>query len=79
MGRDSAAKRMDADLMKHWVQEIWLKYISRRKALLVMDSFSAHCTEEIQDLLSRNNTDIALIPGGCTCTSKLQPLDVPLN
>ena len=68
---------MDVDLMKHWVQEIWLKYTSRRKALLVMDSFSAHCTEEIRDLLSRNNTDIALIPGGCT--SKLQPLDVSLN
>ena len=33
---------MDADLMKHWVQEIWLKYTSRRKALLLMDSFSAH-------------------------------------
>ena len=65
-----------ADLMKHWVQEIWLKYTSRRKALLVMDSFSGHCTEEIRDL-SRNNTDIALIPGGCT--SKLQPLDVSLN
>ena len=70
---------MDADLMKHWVQEIWLKYTSRRKALLVIDSFSAHCTEEIRDLLSRNNTDIALIPGGCTCTSKLQPLDMSLN
>ena len=68
---------MDADLMKHWVQEIWLKHTSRSKALLVMDSFSAHCTEEIRDLLSRNN--IALIPGGCTCTSKLQLLDVSLN
>ena len=68
---------MDADLMKQWIQEIWLKYTGRKNALLVMDSFSAHCTEEIQDLLSRNNTDIALIPGGCT--SKLQPLDVSLN
>ena len=54
----------------------WLKYTSHRKALLVMDSFSAHCTEEILNL-SRNSTDIAVIPGGCT--SKLQPLDVSLN
>ena len=48
--------------------------VHRQEALLMMDTFKAHCVDDIQDLLARNNT---LIPGGCT--SKLQPLDVSLN
>ena len=43
----------------------------------MMDTFSAHCTDEIISLLSAHHSSVALIPGGCT--SKLQPLDVSLN
>ena len=68
---------MDATLMERWIREIWLKYTQRKKALLVMDSFKAHCTDEIQELLAKSNCAVAFIPGGCT--SKLQPLDVSLN
>ena len=62
---------MDGDLMKKWIRQIWVKYTQRRKALLVMDSFRAHYTEDIQDLLAAANSEVAFIPGGCT--SKLQP------
>ena len=34
-------------------------------------------TEDVSELLSRNNVTSAVIPGGCT--SKVQPLDVCLN
>ena len=68
---------MDGDLMKRWIRQIWIKHTQRRKALLVMDSFRAHCTEDIQALLATANSEVAFIPGGCT--SKLQPLDVSLN
>ena len=68
---------MNGDLMKKWIRQIWVMYTQRRKALLVMDSFRAHCTEDIQDLLVAANSEVAFIPGGCT--SKLQPLDVSLN
>lgn len=68
---------MDGDLMKKWIRQIWIKYTQCRKALLVMDSFRAHCTEDIQDLLAAANSELAFIPGGCT--SKLQPLDVSLS
>ena len=71
------ARSMDGDLMKKWVRQVWIKHSQRGKALLVMDSFRAHCTEDIQDLLAQANSEVAFIPGGCT--SKLQPLDVSLN
>jgi len=64
-------------LMDRWVQEICLKHMKRNKMLLVMDSFSAHYTEEIVCLLAKSNSKHAIIPGGCM--SKLQPLDVSLN
>ena len=67
----------DGDLMKKWIIQIWIKHTQHRKALLVMDSFHAHCAEDIQELLASANSEVAFIPGGCT--SKLQPLDVSLN
>ena len=68
---------MDGHLMKRWIRDVWIAHTQRRKALLVMDSFRAHCTEDIQDVLARANSNISFIPGGCS--SKLQPLDVSLN
>ena len=68
---------MDGHLMKRWIRDVWIAHTQRRKALLVMYSFRAHCTEDIQDVLARANSEISFIPGGCT--SKLQPLDVSLN
>ena len=53
------------------------KHTQHRKALRVMDSFRAHCIEDIQSLLATANSEVAFVPGGCT--SKLQPLDVSLN
>ena len=68
---------MDATLMERWIKEIYLKHTKCKKALLIMDTFRAHCTEKVINLLSKHHSSVALIPGGCT--SKLQPLDVSLN
>lgn len=68
---------MDGTLMMRWINEIYLKYTGSKKSLLVMDTFSVHCSDEIISLLSKHHSRVALIPGGCT--SKLQPLDVSLN
>ena len=68
---------MDGHLMKRWIRDVWIVHTQRRKALLVMDSSRAHCTEDIQDVLARANSNISFIPGGCS--SKCQPLDVSLN
>ena len=67
---------MDSTLMDRWVREIYLKHTKQNQALLVMDSFSAHCAE-IVNLLAKSNSKHTIIPG--SWTSKLQPLDVSLN
>ena len=63
--------------MIQWIKEIYLKYTGGKKSLLVMDTFSAHCSNEIVNVLSKHHSSVALVPGGCT--SKLQPPDVSLN
>ena len=45
--------------------------------MLVLDSFRDHTTNPVKNQLVEKNTNIAVIPGGCT--SKLQPLDVTIN
>ena len=71
---------MDSNQMKTWIEKAWrsrLGGLGRRKSLLVYDAFEAHVTDTVKASLKRENTDIAVIPGGLT--SILQPLDVSLN
>ena len=68
---------MDEDIMKQWITRVWVQYTKKRPSLLVLNSFSAHVTEEIQVMFARCNTTVIVIPGGCT--SVLQPLDVSIN
>ena len=68
---------MDSDIMGKWFESVVLPYTKGRRALLVLDSFSAHQTAEFLELATRNNVDVAIIPGGYT--SKVQPVDVSLN
>ncbi len=68
---------MDKGLMKNWFTGVVMPYAKGRRALLIMDAFSAHKTDEMFDLAKKNNVDLIIIPGGCT--SKVQPLDVCLN
>lgn len=68
---------MDTELMMRWLKGIVLPYTQKRKALLVIDSFSAHESTEFIEEARKNNVHVAIIPGGCT--SKIQPLDVCLN
>lgn len=71
---------MNEEEMIWWTENIWTKR-SRRgsnpKSLLVIDSFSAHKTDNVKKRFREKKTNLAVIPGGLT--SKLQPLDVSLN
>ena len=67
---------MDSDLMLRWFKGVVVPYTKGRKALLVINSFSAHETGEFLEEARANNVDVLIIPGGCT--SKVQPLDVCL-
>ena len=68
---------MDEKIMLEWIKKIWVVYTKKRPSLLILDCFSAHLTEEVQDLFAQYNTTVIVIPGGCT--SVLQPLDVSIN
>ena len=76
---------MDHTLMQVYLDEVWHPFIKRRaeelglpaKSLLVMDSFSAHLTDDVTENLQKNNCMSVIIPGGCT--SKVQPWGVSIN
>ncbi len=67
----------NAEVVKQWLRQVWRKNNSDRR-LLVWDAFSGHITPEVKkEVREVYNTDMAVIPGGCT--SKLQPCDVRWN
>ena len=68
---------MDEDMMLEWIDLVWEPATEGKRALLVLDSFSAHITNDRKKRLKQINTVPLVIPGGCT--SKIQPLDVCLN
>jgi len=68
---------MDEDMMLKWIDLVWEPATEGKCALLVLDSFSAHVTNDVKKCLKEINTVPLVITGGCT--SKIQPLDVCLN
>ena len=51
--------------------------LGRRRSLLVYDALEAHMTESVKAAFVRENTNLAVIPGGLT--SMLQPLNKPFK
>ena len=71
---------MDTERMKIWIEKVWRARrggLGRRRSLLVLDAFEAHVTDSVKTAIARENTNLAVIPGGLT--SILQPLDISLN
>ncbi len=68
---------MDEKLMFEWITKVWIPYVGKNRALLCLDTFSAHLTEAVREEFARIGSKLLIIPGGCT--SVLQPLDVSLN
>ena len=75
---------MDDDLMKVWVDDIWIKHIEAEcqklgfeNAFLMFDVFAAHLTDDVKSQLLEAKTDTLAILSGCP--SQYQPMDVCLN
>ena len=68
---------MDEEIMLEWINLVWEPATEGQRAMLVLDSFSAHITPSVNQKLKSINSVPVVIPGGCT--SKVQPLDVSLN
>lgn len=65
------------EIILYWLRNVWGKDNQKRR-LLVWDAFSAHITPSVKEAARTSyNSDIAVIPGGCT--HKLQPCDVSWN
>ena len=67
---------MNDVLTLQWVKEIYDRF-SFNKRMLVCDSFKCHINEEVKTIVKKQNSFMAVIPGGCT--KFLQPLDVSIN
>jgi hypothetical protein len=70
---------MNEKEMLWWIETVWTSRnpFGNSRSLLVLDSFRGHIVSSVKNQLVEKNTNIAVIPGGCT--SKLQPLDVAIN
>ena len=75
---------MDNDLMKVWVEDIWIRHIRAEcqklgfeNAFLKFDAFAAHLTDDVESQLLEAKFDTLAIPAGCTLKCKL--MDVCLN
>ena len=65
---------MDGEFMIHYIKNIILPYCEKNKALLIMDSFKAHKTDEVVKILKDNGINFTFIPS--RTTSYLQLIDV---
>ncbi|CAG8608689.1 700_t:CDS:2 [Diversispora eburnea] len=70
---------MNEEEMLWWIENVWVSRnpFNNTRSMLVLDSFRGHIEDSVKNRLAEKNTNIAVIPGGCT--SKLQPLDVAIN
>lgn len=71
---------MDGPLVVDWLKVVWNRRpgaLLRQRAMLVLDAFRGHLTEQVKTNVRDNNTDLVIIPGGMT--SQLQVLDVVVN
>ncbi len=72
---------------ERYIQKILIPYIEQKKndlaldsnqpALVIFNRFKGQCTENILEILEKNNIRIAVVPPNCT--DRLQPLDVSVN
>ena len=71
----------DEENMLRWIDRVLVPYLQNRAqgapALLVLDQFSAHWTENVRNRLEELGIDVHKIPGGCT--GYVQPIDVGIG
>uniref|UniRef100_A0A2L2YHJ1 POGO family transposase, putative n=1 Tax=Parasteatoda tepidariorum TaxID=114398 RepID=A0A2L2YHJ1_PARTP len=65
---------MTTNLMESWLTRIWGPNEDDVRRLIILDRASIHRTSSLQEKLKDLDTDLVLIPAGCT--GLLQPADV---
>ena len=67
---------MTSQLYHWWLNNVYGSNMAARRLLLV-DNYKAHLTEESKTIVKNCNSELVLIPAGCT--SLVQPMDVSIN
>lgn len=68
----------DTQVGQIWIEKILAPYLrDARKALLLVDHFSAHLKSDFVNAINDLGCDVDFIPAGYTCV--LQPVDVGVN
>lgn len=65
---------MTSVLMESWLNRIWGQNDDDVRRLIILDRASIHTTPQIKEKIENLDTDLVIIPAGCT--SLLQPADV---
>lgn len=65
---------MTSPVLLEWTRRVWGPNADDVRRLLILDQAPIHKTEAAREALDAKDTDVVLIPGGCT--SILQPADV---
>ena len=70
---------MDERTMIDWAERVWEPCAASIDGpkLLIIDKCTAHVATEVRREITSANTELEIIPGGCT--PKLQVMDVSLN
>ena len=75
---------MDESLMLTSFEKVWQTYargkqneLGFERSLMAYDAFKAHKTDNAKVLLATNNTNLVLVPAGCT--SKCQSLNMCIS
>ena len=67
----------NAENFLHYIEEQLIPVLGNQPALLTVNPFAAHKTQEVLDTFQANDITVSLIPSGCT--ELVQPLDVSIN
>lgn len=73
----SANGWMNSELMIRYLREIIQPYLNGRAGALIMDSYAAHWTSDVQRVADKMKLELIKVPKGMT--SECQPLDMTFN
>lgn len=68
---------INAAILQQWLRDVVQPYTHSAPAALILDSYNAHWTAEVQNAAAAMNLELIKVPPGAT--SELQPLDVQFN
>ncbi|RPB04382.1 hypothetical protein L873DRAFT_1758859 [Choiromyces venosus 120613-1] len=67
----------NSENMEEWIEEQLVPALNCKPALLVLDLFAGHKTDNVLDAFKAHDITLSIIPAGCT--GIIQPLDISIN